>query len=160
MRPSVKRLAAGALLATSIALAAAAPSGAAGSIAVAGSAVPTSAALTTRAADGNLIIVGSGTHNWTGSLTGTSVIDVHFVVHPSGVVTYQGFLTFTGATPCGTGTVRLASSGSGPFPGPIVGHATTIDQAASVPLHARLDVVLFLTPAGAVASYTGDMQCG
>jgi hypothetical protein len=108
-----------------------------------------------------VIIAGSGTHAWTGSLTGSSVIDVHFVVHPSGIVTYQAFLTFTGTTPCGTGTVRLVSSGSGPFPGPITGQATTIDEAdASVSLHAELDVVLFLTPGGAVVTYSGDVRRG
>jgi hypothetical protein len=161
VRPSLKRLAVGALLATAIALAAAAPSGATASIAVSGSVVPTSAALTARTADGNTIITGSGTHDWAGSLTGTSVIDVHFVVHPSGAVTAQGFLTFAGTTPCGTGTVHLVASVSGPFPGPITGEVTTIDQAdASVPLHANLDVVLFLTPAGAVGTYTGDVRCG
>jgi hypothetical protein len=108
-----------------------------------------------------MIFSGSGTHAWTGSLTGTSVIDVGLVVHPSGILTYQGFLTFTGTTPCGTGTVHLVSSGSGPFPGPITGQATTVDEAdASVPLHAELDVVLFLTPAGATGTYTGDVHCG
>ncbi len=161
MQLSLKRLAAGAVLATAMALAAATPSGATPSIAVAGSALPTGATLSARTADGNLIIEGSGTHVWTGSLTGTSVIDVRFVVHSSGIVTYQGFLTFTGTTPCGTGTVQLVSSGNGPFPGPITGQATTVNEAeASVALHARLDVELFLTPFGAVATYTGDVHCG
>lgn len=161
MQPSLKRLAAGALAATSIALAAAAPSGATAAISVSGTVVPTSAVLTARTADGNVIFTGSGTHAWTGSLAGTSEIDVHFVVHSSGIVTAQGFLTFTGTTPCGIGTVQLVASVSGPFPGPITGQATTIDEAdASVPLHAELEVVLFLTPAGAIGTYTGDVHCG
>jgi hypothetical protein len=161
VQPSLKRLAAGALAATSIALAAAAPSGATAAISVSGTVVPTSAVLTARTADGNVIFTGSGTHAWTGSLAGTSEIDVHFVVHSSGIVTAQGFLTFTGTTPCGIGTVQLVASVSGPFPGPITGQATTIDEAdASVPLHAELEVVLFLTPAGAIGTYTGDVHCG
>ena len=161
MQPSLKKLALAALLAASIALAAAAPSRATESIAVAGSAVPTSTALTARTADGNVILDGSGTHAWTGSLTGTSVIDVHLVVHSSGIVTYQGVLAFTGTTPCGMGTVHFVSSGSGPFPGPITGQVTTIDGAeGSVSLHANLDVVLFLTPDGAFATYTGNVRCG
>lgn len=161
MQRPLRKLSLAALAAAFLALAAAAPSGATGSVAVAGSAFPTTTNLDIRTADGNTLFSGSGTHAWTGSLTGTSVIDVHFVVHPSGGVTYQSFLTFTGSTPCGTGTVHLVSSGSGPFPGPIAGQATTIDQAdSSVPLHARLEVVLFLTPAGAVATYTGDVRCG
>ena len=161
MRRSLTRIALAVFATASLGLAAAAPSGATTSISVSGSAVPTSAALTARTADGNVILDGSGTHAWVGSLTGTSVIDVHFVVHSSGIVTYQGFLTFTGTTPCGTGTVHFVSSGSGPFPGPITGQATTIDEAnASVPLHAQLDVVLFLTPAGAVGTYSGNVRCG
>jgi len=161
MQPSIESLAAVALLATALALATAAPSGATGSIPVAGSAAPTSVSLTSTTAGGNVLIAGSGTHAWAGSLTGTSAIDVHFVVHPTGIVTYQGFLTFTGTTPCGAGTARFVSSGSGPFPGPIIGQLTTVDKAdASIPLHATLDIVLFLTPAGAVATYTGEVQCG
>jgi hypothetical protein len=161
MQLPLRKLWIAALTAAVFALAAAAPSGAAGSITVAGSAVPTTTNLNLRTADENTLFSGSGTHTWTGSLTGTSVIDVHFVAHPSGNITYQGFLTFTGATPCGAGTVHFVSSGSGPFPGPIAGQATTIDQAdSSVALHGRLDLVLFLTPAGAVATYTGDVRCG
>jgi len=116
MQLPLRKLWIAALTAAVFALAAAAPSGAAGSITVAGSAVPTTTNLNLRTADGNTLFSGSGTHTWTGSLTGTSVIDVHFVAHPSGNVTYQGFLTFTGATPCGAGTVQIA------------GQATTIDQ--------------------------------
>jgi hypothetical protein len=160
MQRPLRKLAIAALAVASIVLATAAPSGATPSTAVAGSAVPTSQALTARTADGNVIIAGSGTHAWTGGLTGTSVIDVHFVLHPSGNLTYQAFLTFTGTTPCGTGTVLFVSSGSGSLPGPITGQATTIDKAdASVPLHAELDVVLFLTPSGAFVTYSGDVHC-
>jgi hypothetical protein len=150
-----------ALAAAFVTLVAAAPSGATGSIAVAGSLIPTSADLTVRTADGNLIFAGSGTHALTGSLTGTDAIDVHFVVHSSGIVTARGLLTFTGTTPCGTGTVHFVTSSSGTFPGPITGQVTTVDEAdSSIPLHANLDVVLFLTPAGAVGTYTGDVRCG
>jgi hypothetical protein len=160
MRETLRKRAIAALAATSVVLLAATPSVASSSTAVSGLVAPTSTDLTARTAGENLLIAGSGTHSWTGSLTGTSGIDVHFVVHPSGVVTYQGFLTFTGTTPCGSGTIRLVSSGSGPFPGPITGQATTINQAAaSVPLHAQLTVVLFLIPAGALVTYTGDVRC-
>src|SRR6266581_3582208 len=130
MQAPLKRLAASALLATSIALGAAAPSGATASMSVSGSVTPTSAALSARTADGNVIFTGSGTHAWTGNLSGASEIDVHFVLHSSGLVTYQAFLTLTGTTPCGIGTVHFVSSGRGPFPGPITGQATTIDTAA------------------------------
>lgn len=145
-----------------VAFATAAPSGAGDSIAVAGSVVPTSVSpLVPRVAGENLIFDASGTHAWTGDFTGTSTIDVHFAVHSLQTLTYQGLITFTGTTPCGTGTVNFESSGQGAFPGPIYGKATTIDTAdASVAVHGQLELVLFLTPAGAVVTYTGDVRCG
>jgi len=157
----LRRLAITAPAVACVVLAAATPSGATSSIAVAGSALPTSTVLIPRLAGGNVILEGTGTHAWSGGLTGTSTINVHFVEHPTGTITYQAFITFTGTTPCGAGTVYLASSGSGPLPGPISGQATTTREAdATVPMHADLDVVLFLTPAGAAASYEGDVHCG
>ena len=160
MTPSPRKLAVAALVAACTALAAAAPSSAAASIAVSGDVVPTSATLIPRFADGNVLIDGFGTHAWTGSFTGTSVVETHFVIHSSGLVTVQAFLTFSGSTPCGAGTVRFAAAADGPFPGPITGHAVTIGQGAtSVPIHANLDLVLFLLPAGAFVTYSGDVHC-
>jgi hypothetical protein len=149
-------------LAATLALAAAAPATATPPTSAAGTFTPTGQSLTIRTAGGNTIFDGSGTHVWSGSLTGTSVIDVHFVIHPDGTLTFQGFVAFTGSTPCGEGTVTFLTQGSGPVPGPITGTIETTDQAsASVPLHAQLNLVLFLTPAGnAVGSYTGDVHCG
>jgi hypothetical protein len=94
-------------------------------------------------------------------MTGTDTADVHFVIHGGRTATYQGFVTYTGTTPCGAGTVRFEAEGSGAFPGPVYGHATTVEQAdATIAMHADLDTVLFLTPAGAVLTYTGDVRCG
>jgi hypothetical protein len=160
MRPSLKRLALVGAVAACLALAAAAPSSATQSIAVSGDVVPTSATLIPRLAGGNVMIDGSGTHVWTGSFTGTSVVETHLVIHPSGLMTVQAFLTFSGTTPCGSGTLRFTAAADGPFPGPVTGHAVTIDRdAASVPIHASLDLILFLTPAGAVVTYSGDARC-
>jgi hypothetical protein len=143
------------------ALAMAAPSGAGSSIAIAGSIVPTGATLTERAADGNVIIDAVGTHAWTGGFTGTSTVDVHFVIHSDGQVTYQGLITFTGTTPCGPGTIQLEDEGSGTFPGPLPGKFTTIDQGNStVAIHANGSNDLFLGPAGAFGTYTGEVTCG
>jgi uncharacterized membrane protein len=149
-------------LAAMLSLAAAAPATAAPQAASAGSFTPTGQTLTIRTAGGNTIIDGTGTHSWSGSLTGTSVVDVHFVIHPDGTLTFQGFVTFTGSTPCGDGTVTFEAQGAGPVPGPITGTFATTDQAsASLPLHARVNLVLFLTPAGnAVGTYAGDIRCG
>jgi hypothetical protein len=160
MQPSLRKLSVAGLAAAAIALAAAAPSSSTPSIAVSGDAVPTSATLIPRFAGGNVLFDGSGTHAWTGSFTGTSAVKTHLVIHSSGKLTIQAFVTFTGSTPCGSGTVRLAAAGNGAFPGPVTAYATTIDRAdASVPIHANLDLVLFLTPAGAVLTYSGDAHC-
>jgi hypothetical protein len=118
MRRSPTRLALVALAASSLGLAAVAPSRAAASIPVSGSVSPTSATLTPRIADGNVTLDGSGTHDWVGDLTGTSSIVVHLVEHSSGLITYQAFLTYTGTTPCGTGTVYFVSSGHRAVSGP------------------------------------------
>jgi hypothetical protein len=158
--PSVGKLAVAGLAAACMALAAAAPSSATPTIAVSGDVVPTSATLIPRFADGNVLIDGSGTHAWAGSFTGTSVVETHFVIHSSGLVTVQAFLTFSGSTPCGAGTVRFAAAANGPFPGPITGHAVTIDgDATSMPIHANLDIVLFLLPDAAFVTYSGDVHC-
>jgi hypothetical protein len=152
--PIVLALAVGALVAVTAARAA-------DSITVAGAVAPTGMTLSARTAGENLMFDGSGTHDWSGSLSGTDTIDVHFAVHSLQTVTYQGLITFTGSTPCGNGTIRFAASGSGLFPGPVDGQATTIDQADStVPMHGTLHTVLYLTPAGAFVTYTGDVRCG
>ncbi len=143
------------------ALVVASPAAARVSTTVAGTAVPTSASFAARVAGDNVLIDATGTHAWAGSFVGTSTITTHFVEHADGTLDFQGFITFTGSTPCGTGTVTFNAAGQGAFPGPISGHMTAIDQAGdSVSLHANLNLVLFLTPAGAVASYSGDVACG
>jgi hypothetical protein len=162
MHVSLRRLAIIGTAALALALAAAVPSGGANSsIAVAGSITPTSGTLTERAADGNIVVDAVGTHAWTGDFTGTSTVDVHFVIHSDGHVTYQGQITFTGSTPCGTGTIHLEGEGSGPFPGPLPGKLTTIDQGNStVAMHGNVSDVLFLGPTGASGTYSGAVTCG
>ena len=160
MLSSLSRLVIAALAVVSAALAVTAAAGASPSIPIAGTALQGTASLSVRSAGGNLILDGTGTHVWTGSFTGTSVIAVHFVEHSDGTVTYQAFLTFTGTTPCGTGTVHFVSSGSGPLPGPVASRTMTVDEAdATVPIHATLDGTLFLGPAGADVTYTGSAHC-
>lgn len=161
MHLTLRRLAIIGTAALALALAVAAPSGASSSIAVAGSITPTSGTLTERAADGNIVVDAVGTHAWTGDFTGTSTVDVHFIIHSDGQVTYQGQITFTGSTPCGPGTIHLEGEGRGPFPGPLAGKLTTIDQGnATLAMHGNMSDVLFLGPAGAFGTYSGDVTCG
>jgi hypothetical protein len=162
MHRVLRRLCVTLVVALAVASVVASPSGAKdASIPVGGSLSPTSAILVPRAAGENLVFDATGTHAWAGSFTGTSTIETHFVVHNLETLTYEGVVTFTGATPCGTGTVQFNVSGSGPFPGPAEGHAVTVDRDGStVATHAHLDTSLILTPAGAVVTYTGDVRCG
>ncbi len=160
MHPAVTKLAVTTLAAATVALL---PGGAlaATPIPVSGSLVPTSAIYSPpRMADGNIIVEGHGSHAWTGSFTGTSTVDVRIVERDSGQATFLGFVTFTGSTPCGTGTVRFVTVGGGQLPF-LSGSIVTIDQgAASLPLHANLNLSAFLNSVGAAfVTYTGDVHC-
>jgi hypothetical protein len=158
----MKRLLGCAAVAAILAVVAATSAFASPATPVSGSILPTSATLDARPAGSNAVIRGVGTFVWVGGvMDGTSDIAVHFVIHDARTLTYQGFGTYTGMTPCGSATLRLSVAGSGAFPGPAYGHATVVNQAdATVPIHVDLDTVLFLTPAGAVLSYTGTVRCG
>jgi hypothetical protein len=155
MKRSLRSLALAAVLALAAATTAtAAPPGNA-----TGNFTPVSQTLTVTTVDGYTFVHEITTHAWSGTLDGTSVIDVHFVVSPSGTLTYVGLGTFTGTTPCGSGTVRFFTAGSGPVPGPITGIYDAI--TGSTPFHAHLNIVLFLTAAqNAVGTYSGQFHCG
>ena len=161
MHRSPKRLIVAALAALTVTLAVAAPSSATRPAPVNGSLLPTSANFYPNPLPGGNVLVGfTGTHSWTGSFTGTSTIEGSLVQTPTGQITYLAFITFTGSTPCGSGTVNFVTTGSGPLPGPVNGRAVTIDQAhGSVRIHASLQTVLFLGPQGASVTFTGDAHC-
>ena len=162
MQRSPKRLIVTALAALTVTLAAAAPSSATQSAPVSGSVTPTSANFYPTPLPGGNVLVGfTGTHTWTGSFTGTSTIKGQLMQTATGQITYLAFITFTGSTPCGYGTVRFVTTGSAPLPGPVPGRAVTIDQAdSSVHIHASVQTVLFLGPQGASVTFTGDAHCG
>jgi len=163
MHLSRRTLSAACLGAVALTLAAAASAAPSSSIAVAGFALPTPTPPTSvRSADGNMIFEFTrAPHTWSGGLTGTSTVDVRFVVHSSGGFTFESLGTFTGTTPCGTATLQLAGQGTGPYPSPITGKIRTVDEAdASPQMHVDLDAVLSLTSAGARIDYTGDVRCG
>ena len=161
MQRSPLRMVVAAVATLTVTLAVAAPSGAARSASVSGSVAPTSANFfPTPLPDGNVLVGFTGTHSWTGSFTGTSTIEGQLLETPTGQITYLAFITFTGSTPCGYGTVSFISTGSGPLPGPVAGRAATIDHAGSVPLRASLQTSLFLGQQGASVTFTGNARCG
>jgi hypothetical protein len=160
MQRSPLRLIVAALAALTVALAVAAPSDAARPASVSGSVAPTSANFyPTPLPDGNVLVGFTGTHAWTGSFTGTSTIEGQLLQTPTGQITYLAFVTFTGSTPCGYGTVSFISTGSGPLPGPVAGRTVTIDHTGSVRIHASLQTSLFLGPQGASVTFTGNAHC-
>jgi hypothetical protein len=100
----------------------------------AGSGVITSVSITsTREADGNIIQVRELTGTVTGTLNGTFAEQVRGVIHPSGLVTFHGVMTFDGAVAgCGSGTVTIGLSGLGVTGAPVtVAAIRVIDQASS-----------------------------
>ena len=154
MKPSLRSLA----VTAALTLVAAAPATAAPAGSASGTFTPVGQTLTVKTVDGYIFVHEIATHAWSGTLSGTSVLDVRFVVDPSGFLTYAGLGTFTGTTPCGAGTVRFLTAGSGPVPGPIDGIADWFP--GSVPLHGSVRVVLSLTAAqNAVGTYTGRFSC-
>ena len=161
MQRSRKRLVIAALAALTVTLAVAAPSSAARSASVSGSVTPTSANFYPTPLPGGNVLVGfTGTHSWAGSFTGTSTIEGQLLQTPTGQITYLAFITFTGSTPCGYGTVSFISTGSGPLPGPVPGRAVTIELAGdSARVHASVQTSLFLGPQGASVTFTGNAHC-
>jgi hypothetical protein len=156
MRFRSRKTVAAAIATASLALVAAAPGIASPPIQVTGDLIPTTATLVPGQLGANFVLAGSGTHVWTGGLTGTSTIEVELVVHPSGVSTFRGDVTFAGSTPCGPATMRFITTGSGELPF-LSGHAETIGPND---VRAELDVTLVLLPTGAFVHYTGDVHCG
>jgi hypothetical protein len=154
MKGSLRSLA----VTAALTLVAAAPAAAAPSGSAAGSFTAVGQSLTVRTVDGYTFVHEIATHAWSGTIVGSSVLDVRFVASPSGFLRYVGTGTFTGTTPCGVGTARFLTTGSGPVPGPIDGIAAWV--AGSVPFHANLDVVLSLTAEqNATGTYSGTFRC-
>jgi hypothetical protein len=147
-----------ALVAISAALSAAAPAAAGHVIAVQGSLVPTSATFSTPRPVGSDVVIGfTGTHQWSGSLIGTSTISGFLVQHQSGTADFLAFGTFSGITPCGRATMRFVTWGGGQLPtltGRAIGIGTGDDS-----IRANLHVDLVLGPTGAFVNYSGEVRC-
>jgi hypothetical protein len=158
MQLSPKRIMVTALVALSVGLCGAAPAAASHVIAAQGSLVPTSAIFSPPRLVGSDVVIGfTGTHQWSGSFTGTSTISGFLVQHPSGTAEFLGFATFSGITPCGRATVRVVTWGGGQLP-KLTGRAVLIGVAENSVL-ANLQVDLLLGPTGAFVNYSGDVRC-
>lgn len=110
-----------------------------------------------RIADGNTFLDVTASGTLTGTLSGAITYHVEEVVHEDGSVNFHGFGTFTGTSPCGTGTTAFEDNGSGPTRSIVTAHLGSVDQAESTAgVHAEIDVAqVFPT-----FTYSGTFHCG
>jgi hypothetical protein len=112
----------------------------------------------TRTADGNVIQERHTMGVVTGAFDGTYVEDVRGVIHKDGLVTFHGFMTFTGiAGDCGVGTVYVELEGRAiAGVGIAEGRLRTVDEgAATVKVHAMGAFEQLAT----TFTYAGQFHC-
>jgi hypothetical protein len=108
-----------------------------------------------RIADGNVVADFAQHAVITGTFTGTVDVVGHIVIHADGRTDIAGFVTFTGSTPCGAGTVVFeANSHTVAVVGP--GHAATVDAASNTADIRSEDELAF---AGPTFTYSGTYHC-
>lgn len=109
-----------------------------------------------RVADGNVFFKQAPTGTLTGAFAGTFTAEISAVIHPGGDINFHGFITLTGTTPCGPGTVVFHVEGKGDFATlTFEGRFATVDQGTTVPVHA----VLSFVQVGAPFTYSGRAHC-
>ena len=155
MQLSPRKIVATAFVVGAAALCTVAPASASAAIPVQGHLAPKTATFYPKPVGSDLILGFTGTHDWSGSFTGTSTIVGYLVLHASGEAEFRALVTFRGDTPCGNRTVRFVTAGSGQLPF-LSGRAVAID----VSVRANWHVDLVLDPAtGASVDYSGDVRC-
>jgi hypothetical protein len=111
-----------------------------------------------RQADGNVIQKRDIAGTVSGTLSGTFVEHVRGVIHPSGQVTFEGTMTFTGAVQgCGTGTVNLGVSGQAVAGIPTSHSSVRVIDSASNTL--AVHGVGTVSQTGPALTYTIQYQC-
>jgi hypothetical protein len=111
-----------------------------------------------RRADGNTIQERELKGTVSGTLVGTFEEQVRGVIHPTGLVTFQGTMTFTGTVDgCGTGTIKLGVSGQGVTGAPETQSSVRVIDSASNSL--AVHGVGTVTQRGPALTYTIQYQC-
>jgi hypothetical protein len=119
---------------------------------VVGAPVPTNV----RQADGNVLADITQSGVLTGTFSGTIQTTGRLIIHADGRVDVYGFVTFTGATPCGSGTVLFVGSDQ-TMAGVGSGTVRTVDAAANtVAIHSVDNLALV----GSAFTYSGTYHCG
>jgi hypothetical protein len=94
----------------------------------------------------------------TGTLQGTFDEQVRGVIHPTGLVTFEGTMTFTGTVQgCGTGTIKLGVSGQGVSGAPVSESRVRVIESASNTL--AVHGVGTVSQVGPNLTYTIQYQC-
>jgi hypothetical protein len=114
-----------------------------------------------RLADGNVFLEQFVSNTMTGTFNGTLAGEIRATLHPNTNADFHGFMTFTGTTPCGTGTVVFAVEGKGTVAPPTtfafdVHFASVRGKGTLSNLHAVLDAAYV----GFDYTYTGKVECG
>jgi hypothetical protein len=147
-------------VACAVAVAAGAATAAAGATGppqpAAGAGTATPAVLTNvQLADGNVVADFTQQGVIAGTFTGTFTVVGHVITHPDGTTNADAFVTFTGTTPCGAGTVVFQANsrtvaGIGP------GHAETVEAATNTAnIQSNTDIAF----AGPAFTYSGTYHC-
>ena len=111
-----------------------------------------------RTADGNIIQERDLAGIVAGTLQGTFTEHVRGVIHPSGLVTFEGTITLDGAVAgCGAGKLTLGISGQGITGAPVTeAHIRVIDGGSNtIPAHGEGT----LSQTGPALSYQLQYQC-
>ncbi len=108
-----------------------------------------------REAGGNTFADVTQTGVISGTFDGTFVARGHLVIHKTGRANLQGTVTFTGVTPCGTGTVVFQANNR-TFNGVGTGHSNTVKHSTNT---ANIHAVSDLTVAGLSFTYSGTYHC-
>jgi hypothetical protein len=110
-----------------------------------------------RVADGNKFVEVTASAMLTGTFTGAVTYHLEEAVHEDGSVDFHGFGTFTGTSPCGTGTTAFEDNGSGPATFIVTAHLATADHAEST---ASVHSVIDVSQVGPTFTYSGTVHCG
>jgi hypothetical protein len=143
------------------ALGAAQPSGASPPQTASGSGVTGPPIVTdVRLDGGNVFLQQFVSNTITGTFNGTVGGEVTAVLHPNTNAGFHGFMTFTGTTPCGFGTVLFAVEGKGTVAPPIFAFDTHFTSVESVGTLQNVHAVLDAAFVGFDFTYTGKVHCG